>query len=231
MTFAQFIAAVNSECQNKNTRTLTVLREVTIRQLKELSSFRTLFMEAEASFTLPVSSPHLGNYADSAVTNFPPDVMEIDRAWYVSGTDKREIDRVTMDHVRFYSGDYTVTTATSSSPQGWAWFAQKLYVVPRLNAAKAMGFDYFKDATRDTATGAVLTTASTTQTNPWFDRGELALRYAVLAEYYAMPATRDEAAIAPCVAMRNQFLDTLKTEYHLRKGGSGQAPAYFGGML
>ena len=186
-------------------------------------------MEDTATFTLPVSNPHAGEYADSTLSGFPADVMEIDRVWYVSGTAKHEIEPATMGAVRFWSGDAAVTTPTSSSPAGWAWHEQRLYVVPKLNAAKVLGFDYFKDATLDTASGAAITTASTTQTNPWFDRGELPLRYAVLAEYYAMPATRDTEAAQLCAGMRNQFLDTLRTEYHLRKGGSSQAPMNFGG--
>lgn len=231
-TFAGFITSLYAEVRNKHSSTLGELRSIAIRQLKELSSTRTLFMEGSASFTLGIGSPYLGEYADSTVAGFPKDVRQIDQVWCLEGTARRPIAGPKgMDEIRFYQSDpYAAAAgATSPYPEIWAWFAQKLWVAPTLSAAKTIYLDYFKDATLDTASGAVITTSSTTQTNPWFDRGELVLRYAVLGEYFSLPASRDPAAAQAALAQRNVFRDTLISEYHQTKGASFQSPCVFGG--
>lgn len=229
MDFSTFIARVYAEVRNKNSTTLDDLKRITVRQLKELSATRTLFMEGSASFSLGIGSPYLGEYADSTVTGFPKDVRQIDSLWYLTGTARTEVcGPKSMQEIRFYDSDPTVVAA-STYPDIWAWFSQKLWVAPKLSAARTLYLDYFKDATLDTASGVAISESSTTQTNPWFDRGELVLRYAVLGEYFSLPASRDPEAASAALGQRNVFRDTLYTEYQQTKGMSFQAPCAWGG--
>lgn len=228
-TYAGLVTSLYAEIQNKSPESLTVLREAVLRQLRSLQSVRTLFMEETASFTLPLTAPHLGQYANSALSGFPADVMEIDTVWRVAGTAKVAIrGPFDISEVRTYtSGHYPFTsTVETGLPEIWAWFDDKLWVAPVLDTATAMGFDYFRDATRDTASGAELTTASTTQTNPWFDRGEAALRTAVLADYYSQGQFLDGAKAQAYLGQRNAYLADLKVERRQRLGGNRQAPLY-----
>lgn len=227
MTFSSFITRIYGELFNKNSKTLDALRQITVRQLKELSSHRTHLMEASASFPIRTVSPYGGEYADASVSGFPPDLMEIDLVTYTSGGERIEV-RGPVPHreLRLYTPFPALTTAY---PEVWSWFDEKLWVAPALAAETTLTIDYFRDATRDEATGAVITETSTNETNPWFDRGELVLRYAVLSEYYMMPGWLDAEKAGACVQMRNRYLDTLKQERALREGSSMQAPPNLGG--
>lgn len=231
LTYAQFITRLQTEVPNQSTLTLTKLREITIRQLRELSSWRAMFMENSATFTLGIGSPYLGEYVDSAVSGFPPDLMGIDLVYYKIGTQKVEVPPAnSMTDLRLHNGlERLDLQVTAPHPSVHYWYDDKLWFAPKVTSAQALFMDYFKDATRDTVSGSVLTESSTTQTNPWFDRGELALRYAVLAEYYLLPAFRDEAQATACVQLRNRFLATLKDEHYSLKGSSQVAPMNMGG--
>lgn len=231
MDVQTFDARVYAEVANKNSKSLDVLKQARVRQLKELSSARTLMMEATASFTAPIASPHLGEYVDSAVLGFPADVMEIDRLWYLTGSTRHDIPGpFGMDEIRFFN-ERNFAHATGPDPQRWAWFGNKLWLAPTLSANKTLYIDYFKDATRDTASGAAITEASTTHTNPWFDRGELVLRYAVLADYYANPLFLDERMAQACLSQRGAYLATMQREVSLRKGVHVRAPGVLGGHV
>lgn len=226
--YASLVTSVYADVFQKNTLILSAIKDITVRQLKELSSFRTLFMEATASFSLSTASPYLGEYADSTVSGFPPDLMEIDTLWYLVGTTTRyEITRLPMSELRFYDLPGS-SISTGAYPDAWAWHDSKLYVAPKVSAARTLYMDYFKDATRNTASGAAISSASTTETNPWFTRGAQALRYAVLAEFYSMPGWLDQARADAAAGQRNAALSQLAAEYHLRKGANLQAPPCLG---
>lgn len=231
MDVQTFDARVYAEVANKNSKSLDVLKQARVRQLKELSSVRTLAMEATTSFTASVGAPYLGEYADSTITDFPADVMEIDRVWYLTGSTRHDIPGpFGMDEIRYFN-ERNNAHVTGPEPRRWAWFGGKLWWAPTLSAAKVLYIDYFKDATKDTATGAAITEASTTHTNPWFDRGELVLRYAVLAEYYANPLFLDERMAQACLAQRGAYLATMEREVSLRKGVHVRAPGVLGGYV
>lgn len=228
-TFANLTTSIYADVFQKNTLILTAIKDITVRQLKELSIFRTLFMEDQASFAISTANPYLGEYADSSTSGFPPDIMEIDTVFYLAGSSssRYEITRAQMDELRFYDAPRPVSS-TSIYPDIWAWFDQKLYVAPKLSSNTTIYIDYFKDATRDTASGNEITSASTTQTNPWFTRGASALRYAVLAEFYAMPGWLDQNRAAAAATQRNAALNQMRDEYNLRKGVQRQAPFCLG---
>lgn len=224
MTFSEFITAVYAEIQNKTTTSLTLLKAATVRQLRELSSHRTLFMEDTFRFDTVVGQ----DTYNSATGGFPKDAMQIDALWYVSGSSRYEVPGpITMQEARFERSE----DATQQYPSGWAWFGDSLVLRDVPSAVVTLEGDYFKDATRDEGSGVEITTSSTTQTNPWFDRGEIVLRNAVLAEFYSLPINRDAEAANNCLGMRNQFLQTLKDEWMLKRATTVQAPLYLGDFI
>lgn len=229
MTFSAFIAQVYGEILNRNTKSLDLVKQATVRQLKMLSSVRTLMMEATATFTASVANPYAGEYVDSTISGFPADAAEIDTLYYQTGTIRYYVDGpVPIERIRFHGGMPAAQLISTPTPDRWAWFSQKLWFAPPLSAAKELKIDYFRDATRDTATGNELTTASTTQTNPWFDRGEVVLRYFVLADYFANPLFLDAAKASACLEQARAQLDALTREYHMKKGSAIQAPGVLG---
>jgi hypothetical protein len=229
--FEDFIVSIYREVLSKTSLSLTILKEITVRQLAELSSFRTLANEATASFTIRSASPYVGEYADEAIDGFPRDAMEIDLVWYETGTTgnarRFEVAQAdSMDEVRMHGRDRLGLTYLVGHPDKYFWFGRKMYFAPAVSEDRTIFCDYFRDARRDSTTGEPITVKSTKETNPWFDRGELVLRNAVLAEYFTMPMFQDQGAAAACAALRNQFLGTMTKELEMKKSSSIQAPAY-----
>lgn len=222
MTFSAFITNLYAEIASKHSETLTQLRRITIRQLKELSAHPYLQMEAETSFTTVAGR---GTYGPEN-PGFPGDLLSVERLFYVSGNQRVPIDGPRpMSDILFHQAS---VASSAQYPLFWGYSAQHLYIAPPSNSAITLYLHFTRDATRDSRTGVLLSESSTTEGNPWFDRAELALRYAVLAEYFSQPRWADDAAAARCLGMRNQHLDTLKTEFLRRKGAGGQSPLVMG---
>lgn len=222
MDFTTFISNVYDEVANKNAQTLTQLRRITIRQLQELSQHPFLQMEGEASFqTVPGVSAYGVEHP-----GFPGDVFSIERLYYISGNQKVQIEGPKpMGELRF---NWPSTVSSAQFPIFWGFWNKHLQVTPAPTGAITLYLDFTHDATRDEKTGTVIAETSTGESNPWFRRAELALRHAVLAEYFSQPRWADDAAAQRCLGMRNQHLDTLKTEFLRRKGAGGQAPFMLG---
>jgi hypothetical protein len=221
--FQTFIANLYSEVGNKHSETLTQLRRITVRQLKELSQHPYLQMEAETSFQARAGA---NSYGPSDL-GFPGDLFAVERLYYISGTSQRvEIEGPKlMRDLRF---GWNSLASSAQYPLMWGYSARQLYIAPPSTTGITLYMDYTRDATRDEETGVEISETSTTEGNPWFDRAELALRYAVLGEYFSQPRWADDAAVQRCLGMRNQHLDTLKTEFIRRKGSGGQAPMILG---
>lgn len=206
------------EILNRNTKTTSTLQKCLVRVLKDVSPIRTLFMEASTSFTTVANQDEY----DATDAGFPADARELYLVFGEEGTtpNKRRWDiegplpLADVRIVRFNNPD--------DRPRYFAWHAQTMIFAPQGTPADlTIKVDYFRDATRDTATGAVLTTASTTQTNGWFDRGEEVLRGRTLAKYYRTrvgwdPASAEaqfqEAAIA-LRAITREYLETRGTGF------------------
>jgi hypothetical protein len=121
---------------------------------------------------------------------------------------------------------------STSYPEGWGWHGRRIVLSGPAAQVLTLRGDYLRDAQRDATTGVLIAESGTDKAeNLWFERGELVLRYAVLAEYYAMPLFRDAAAADTCRGLRNLHLETLKDEWWAHQPRGGQAPAYFGGAI
>lgn len=227
MTFSAFIARVYSRVPGKHSSTLTQLRELAVQQLAELSPRRTSFMETSAEFTLPVADPYLGEWAGSGLGGFPLDILEIDAVYYRYGTDtdwEPLPGPVPIAEIRsIWAETPNVPHPLQMYPSCWAWWDDKLWL-PRQGADLPLRIDYFRDGTRDQATGVKIATNSTAETNGWLEEGANALEYAVLAAYYALPTSQNSDQVSICNAQANAYLNNLDTRRRLLSGASFQAP-------
>lgn len=227
MNVSAFDARVYAEVVSKHTNTLTFLRQIRVRQLAELSQHRTLFSEESTTFTFPSGEPYNGEWAGAGAPGFPLDILEVDALYYQTpGTTVWEEvpGPVPINEIRLYTAPlYSVEVPITIYPPCWAWWDDKIWV-PRLQSALSVKIDYWKDGTRDEKTGTKIVEASTTETNGWLNRGEVALRYAVLAEYYLMAASKDDGQASACAALSERALETLRSEARQRKGSSFVAP-------
>jgi hypothetical protein len=219
---SEFIANVYAEVVSKHSETLPQLRRIMVRQLKELSSQPFLQMEAEASFQ---TQPGRNTYGPQDA-GFPGDILALERLYYISGSQRVEVEGPRpMRDIRFH----WASVATSAQyPLFWGWSANQLYIAPPSTTTITLYMDFTRDATRDATTGTLISETSADESNPWFDRAELVLRYAVLGEYFSQPRWADDAEAQRCIGMRNMHLDTLKTEFLRRKGAGGQATMILG---
>jgi hypothetical protein len=231
MTFSAFVTRVYSRIPGKHSQTLTQLRELTVQQLVELTPRRVSFMESSVEFTLPVADPYLGEWAGAGVGGFPLDILEIDAVYYRYGTDtdwETLSGPVPIAEIRSLWADTpnVQDPLQQMYPSCWAWWDDKLWL-PKQGADLPLKIDYFRDGTRDQATGARIATNSTSETNGWLEEGANALEYAVLAAYYALPTSQNSDQVSICNAQANAYLGNLDTRRRLRSGSSFQAPMSF----
>lgn len=217
MTFAEFTAALYARLPGKHPDSLAALRSATVSVLKKMGANDFLDMEATASFQ---TAAGVGEY-DGATPGFPPDIIEIQGLWYLSGSQRIDVP---LDPTLVRGATYQ-----SQYPSSRNWQNNRLLLQPVPSGAVTLNIDFKRDATRCMLTGTEIATNSTTETNPWFRGGEPALRNSVLAEYFSDARWTDAAAMQLHLSLRNQELDELKVKYDLKKGSfGGQAPMILG---
>ena len=217
--YQTFIADRISEVDNRNTRTESYIRSATIRALKEVSSVRCLLREASFNFTTTANQPaYTAGYPDFAV-----DISQILLIYYptANGSARRMVHRAPLEEVR-RSGLWQ----TIANPQRYCWHADSLILGPIPSGAILINVDYQRDALRDSATGNLITTTSTTATNPWFDRGEFILRALVLRDYH-MSISNDHEKAQSLGQLAAEGMATLKNDFQSLGTSSAQAPGYF----
>lgn len=229
MTFSDFVTDLYSGVLNRHSNSLSDLKAATVRTLQELSARRVLFNEGSVELTLPTRAPYGGEWVGPGLDGFPLDILEVDGVYYRSSASSGWCEvpgPVPIGEIRSYEPPLRVAeTPLSIYPLAWAWWDNKLWF-PRVSGDVTLKIDFYRDGTRDRATGVPITASSTEETNGWFDRGLQALRSGVLADYYLLAASRDEAQASIEMGKRNVFLDTLSVERRMREGSSFQAPVY-----
>lgn len=154
-----------------------------MRKLRELSRLPVDFLDGSFTFNTIADQDNYG----AGHSGFPVDLY----AW--TGQ-PRIVDSVSPLLVRQFLtgpvpiGDLRATGLVSNVkglyPYQFAWHNGFMWLAWKPSGVVTIAGDYRRDGRRDSSTGNLITTASTTHTNGWFDEGENALRCAVLLEYH-----------------------------------------------
>jgi hypothetical protein len=219
-TFTSLHDLLYAQISVKTSKTSTILKQSIVEALTFLSKEKTTFTEDEASFTTVANQ---ATY-DSTTTGFPKDLLEVRRLYYKVGSQPIEIDKVSMDELRFWMDE-----VPTMYPRGRSWHDRKLYLGPPPNSALVLHLDYTKDARRNTSDGALITVASTTQTNDWFDAGLEALKHKTLEIFYKTPLFQDQGRAGFAKVSGDEALFSLFEERRQHVKPSGQARAAWTG--
>lgn len=187
--FSTIAAEIVAGVLNSHPNTSALVKAAMVRQLQALQPEVLPFMEKSGSFNT------IANQATytSAAAGFPAGLLRFERIGYDMGSYLRPLEVVDMDTLR-----YLQEHPAAAYPFRVAWYEEKLQFGPAPVGVYAVKWDVILDATKDTATGALLTTASTTQTNPWFVLPQVAVLKALTwGDYFSTsPDQRPELAAA-----------------------------------
>lgn len=215
---------LEEEIQSRGSKTRTIINRSIVAALAQLARYRTLFMEG----TIAVStSDGLAEVFGGTPSGWPLDVQMIDALWWEEpgATDPLrwpiQLTASIDDAVfRYYNVDARGQARVA------AWHHGKLLLAPAFGGVYALKGLYFKDARRNTADGALITTSSTTQTNGWFVDGLLCLKALAASIALATPYLANEQAAGPQIALYSAEIKRLKQEYLQKTGFAAQAPRY-----
>lgn len=215
---------LEEEIQSKGSKTRTIINRSIVAALAQLARYRTLFMEGDFSVS---TSDGLASAFGGSPTGFPANIQMIDALWWseTTGTNPtRWPIKMTpsLDDVLFsyYNG------FAQSQAKVACYHHERLVFAPKWGGVYTLGGWYFKDARRNTADGALITTSSTTQTNGWFVDGLLCLKALAASIALASPYLRNEAAAGPQIALYQAEIRRLGQEYRQKTGFAAQAPRY-----
>lgn len=219
-TFADMKTDLVSRVVNSHPSTGTFIANAIVDQLLTVQPEATIFMEVSGSFTTT------GNQVayDSATTGFPKSLLRFDRLYYDLGS--YTIDLVNTDRAWVLR---LQELGAIAYPYQVAWIGGKLNFGPPPAGAYTVKWAGMLDATKDTATGNTITSASTSDTNPWFTEGAVVLRNLALAQYYLqspdqrsdLAANHQQAAAQAITSLRQAQAERLQL------GGIYQIPSAF----
>lgn len=212
-TFNDIIADLILVVENKNARTETFLRTSLAQALREVSSVRTLFMEGKTTFDTVVNQ---SDYT-TADAGFPTDLLSVDALFFTSSggwsylADPILHGPIPIRELR-NAARYPYV---NGRPTHFAYHHGKLILWPTPTVAEELTLEYFKDATRDSTGGGLITAASTTATSEWFDRGAQVIKSWVLFDYHStISMNTDRAAMA--MQRYSDGVDKLAAEVSLK---------------
>lgn len=222
--FITIAGQIQEEIQSKGSLTATIIKRSMVGALAQLARYRTLFMEGEISVA---TTDGLAEAVGGTPTSWPHDIQMIDELWWEEegATDPlrwpipitASLDDVAL---RYRNLDAPGTARIA------CWHHGKLVFAPAWGGVYRLKGWYFKDARRNAADGALMTSASTTQTNAWFVDGLLCLKALAASIALATPYLRNEAAAGPQIAVYQSEIRRLKQEYQQKTGFAAQAPRY-----
>jgi hypothetical protein len=161
---------------NSHPNTTTLMKAALVRQLANLKPEIVPWMEVSGSFAT-VANQAAYSAAD---TGFPKSLLRFERLGYDMGAYRRPLEVTDMETIRAVQEG-----ASSAFPYLAAWYEEKLQLAPPPAGAYTIKWDAVLDCTKDTASGALLTVASTTQTNAWFLLPQVSvLKHLTWADYY-----------------------------------------------
>jgi hypothetical protein len=185
--FATVAAEIVAGVLNNHPNTTALVKAAMVRQLLSLQAEKAPFMEKSGSFNT-VANQAAYTYAS---TGMPPGLLSFERLWYDQGATGRPIEVVDMGTIRMLQEN-----GSTSYPFRVAWWEERLQFGPAPAGIYPVKWDIILDATKDTATGTVLTVADTTKTNAWFLAPQSAVfKHLVWADYFSTsPDQRPELA-------------------------------------
>ena len=248
-----FLSNLQAEFDAATQRDTTYLAQALVRSLKTVSSVRTLFMEGSFTFMTtanqqeyptgrqPGTTAYVGPTPTVAppagyVVGVPQDLQEMDSFYVLSGNvfglPGIPIERGTIQEIRAVALRFVFPGIYTSK---WCFHHEAILLGPIPAGSQQLAGDYLRDATRDSATGAVITTAliaagqAAGLTNPWLDGqyGEFALRALVLRDYFSGLAKDDQMKDHMTEAWQDA-LSTFSSQVSQAKSASSQAPRSFG---
>jgi hypothetical protein len=220
MDFATIKTALVGTVLNTHPSTAALMADAMVRSLLALQPEAVSFMEASGSF-----STVAGQVAySSSDAGYPKGLLRFDRLYYDLGSAVIPVWEEDRDEVRRLQ-----ELGSVAYPNRAAWIEEKLHFGPAPGAAYTVKWNIVLDATKDTATGAAITNASTTQTNGWFTTGAEALKALALADYYATSPDQRPALAQSWQGMAALAITSIRRTQaqRLRLGGVVQVPSAF----
>jgi hypothetical protein len=182
--FATIAAELVAGVLNTHPSTSALVKAAMVRQLLNLQPEIAPFMERSGAFSTVAGQAAY----PSAV---PGGLLRFERLWYDLGNYRRPIDVADMATIRGLQEH-----PAAEYPFRAAWWEERLQFGPAPAGVYSVKWDITLDATKDTATGAILTATSTMETNPWFLLPQVAaFKHLVWADYFmTSPDQRPEMA-------------------------------------
>lgn len=206
-TFASVLAELVAGVVNSHPSTSTLMAAAMVRQLQNLQPETIPFMEITGTFNTTANQA-----AYTATQCGAPSLLRFDRLWYDLGSYARPLVVSDPNSIRSLQ-----EMGSIAYPLRVCWLVEKLQFGPAPVGVYAVKWDGILDATRDTSTGALLTTSSTTQTNAWFTEGVVPYRHLVWADFFlTSPDQRPELA-ASHSQLAATALNRLRTAYAKRQ--------------
>lgn len=214
-TFATVAAEIVAGVLNSHPNTTTHVKAAMVRQLLALQAEQAPFMERSGSFsTIANQAAYTG-----ADAGFPEGLLTFQRLYYDMGSYARPIEPTDVMTIRRLQ-----ETPAVSYPFRACWWQERLQFGPAPAGVYVVKWDIVLDSTKDETTGALITEASTTQTNPWLDLPQLTVfKHLVWSDYFAVsPDQRPELAASHQQAAATQ-LARLREAGKTRQGMSAVA--------
>jgi hypothetical protein len=184
--FQTVAAEIVAGVLNTHPTTTALVKAAMVRQLQNLSSEVINFMEVSGSFST-VANQAAYSGADAG---YPDSLLRFDRLWYDLGNYARPLEVIDIFTIRALQEH-----GSAVHPTRICWYEEKLQFGPAPAGVYTVKYNAVLDARRNTADGALITTASTTQTNAWFTTGVVPFRHLVWADFFmTSPDTRPDMA-------------------------------------
>jgi hypothetical protein len=206
-TFASVLAELVAGVVNSHPSTSTLMAAAMVRQLQNLQPEAIPFMEITGTFNTAANQA-----AYTATQCGAPSLLRFDRLWYDLGNYARPLVVSDINSIRQLQ-----EMGAISYPLRICWQAEKLQFGPAPVGVYPVKWDAILDATKDTATGNLLTTASTTQTNAWFTEGVVPYRHLVWADFFLTSPDQRPDLAASHSQLAATALNRLRTAYAKRQ--------------
>lgn len=175
--FSTIAAEIVAGVLNSHPNTTALVKAAMVRQLLSLQAEKAPFMEKSGSFATVAGQ---ATYT-TASTGMPAGLLSFERLYYDQGAVPRFLEVVDIGTIRVLQEQ-----ASATYPFRVAWWEERLQFGPAPAGIYPVKWDVILDACKDTATGALLTSSSTTQTNAWFLSPQATvLKHLTWADYFS----------------------------------------------